>query len=320
MSQAKVVFLDRDTIPSHIEVPKPDFPHHWVEYAVTTAEQVVERAQDADVIIVNKVKLTADILAQLPELCLVAVAATGYDNIDVAYCEEHGIAVTNIRGYATQSVPEYVLAMIFALKRNLLAYKQDIADGEWQRQNKFCFFTHAIGDVAGSTLGIIGAGELGKATASLAQAVGMQVLFAEVKGAPQCREGFVPFDEVLAQSDVVTLHCPLNRQTRNLIAAPELAQMKSTALLINAGRGGLVDEQALVDALKHQQIAGAGVDVFTSEPADESNPLIANMALPNLLLTPHVAWGSDSALTRFCRILIDNINAFMDGEQLNRVV
>lgn len=217
MSLPKVVFLDRATIPNHIQVPRPEFPHHWMEYELTPPEFVVERLADADIVISNKVVLDQSVLSQLPQLKMIAVAATGFNNVDVSYCAEHGIAVANVRGYATRSVPEHVIAMLFALRRNLFGYHQDIAAGEWQRNKQFCFFTHSIGDVGGSTLGVVGSGALGQATANLAQALGMTVLFAERKGAAECRPGYVPFEEVLKHSDALTLHCPLNEHTQNLI-------------------------------------------------------------------------------------------------------
>ncbi|EKZ9180332.1 D-2-hydroxyacid dehydrogenase [Vibrio vulnificus] len=320
MSLPVVVFLDRATIPAHITLPILAFEHRWVEYDFTSPEQVLERLQEADIVITNKVLLNQAVLAQLPNLRMIAVAATGFNNVDVEYCAEQGIAVANVRGYATRSVPEHVIAMLFALRRNLFGYHQDIAAGVWQKDKQFCFFSHTIGDMAGSTLGIIGSGALGQATAQLAQALGMKVLFAERKGQNDCRQGYNPFEEVLAQADAISLHCPLSAQTHHLIGAAELASMKSNAILINTGRGGLVDEQALVEALKEGDIAAAGVDVFTAEPADETNPLLANMHLPNLLLTPHVAWGSDSAITQLCEILLENINAYWRGETLNRLV
>ncbi|WP_282177626.1 D-2-hydroxyacid dehydrogenase [Vibrio nereis] len=320
MSLPNIVFLDRATIPSQIELPHLPFDHQWIEYDFTSPDQILDRLKDAHVVITNKVVLDRDVLSQLPDLQLIAVSATGFNNIDVDYCEQHGIAVTNVQGYSTQSVPEHVIAMIFALRRNLMAYHNDIAKGEWQRHKQFCFFTHPIGDVAGSTLGIVGSGALGQATATLAKAIGMQVIFAERKGAQQCREGFTPFEQMLQLADVVTLHCPLDENTHHLIGKPELAAMKSNAILINAGRGGLVDEVALVDALKHGSIAGAGVDVFTQEPADITNPLLDNIHLPNLLLTPHVAWGSDSSIQKLANILMDNVAAFIEGREQNRVV
>ena len=314
-----IVFLDRDTIPAHIRLPRPAFAHQWNEYPATTPQQRLERLQEATIAISNKVVLDAKILSRLPQLKMIAIAATGTNNVDLDYCRQHGITVSNIRGYAVDSVPEHAIAMMFALRRNLLAYHQDIQRGVWMEKNQFCFFTHPIGDIKGSTLGIVGRGTLGQAMAGLGRALGMQVLFAEHKGAAACREGYLPFEQVLTQADVLSLHCPLTEQTANLIGRQELKMMKPTSLLINTGRGGLVDEQALVEALQSGQIGGAGVDVFTQEPAPAANPLIANADLPNLLLTPHVAWGSASAIQALADQLIDNINAFVAGEPQNVV-
>ncbi|WP_261894321.1 D-2-hydroxyacid dehydrogenase [Vibrio cyclitrophicus] len=319
MPKLKVVFLDRATIPSQIHLKPLSFEHEWLEYDFTAPDLVAERVLDADVIITNKVALNADNLSQAQQLKLIAVSATGVNNVDVDYCNEKNIAVANTQGYATQSVPEHVIAMLFALKRNLVGYHQDIEAGEWQKDKQFCFFTHPIQDIAGSTLGLMGSGSLGQATAALAKAIGMKVIFAERKGADSCREGYLPFDAVLQQADAISLHCPLTEATRNLISEPELAMMKPSAVLINAGRGGLVDEQALVEALVNHQIAGAGMDVFTQEPADKSNPLLANSHLSNLLLTPHVAWGSDSSIQKLSDILMDNIEAFVEGKPQNLV-
>lgn len=319
MPKLKVVFLDRATIPSQIHLKPLSFEHEWLEYDFTAPDLVAERVLDADVIITNKVVLNADNLSQAQQLKLIAVSATGVNNVDVDYCNEKNIAVANIQGYATQSVPEHVIAMLFALKRNLVGYHQDIEAGEWQKDKQFCFFTHPIQDIAGSTLGLMGSGSLGQATAALAKAIGMKVIFAERKGADSCREGYLPFDAVLQQADAISLHCPLTEATRNLISERELAMMKPSAVLINAGRGGLVDEQALVEALVNHQIAGAGMDVFTQEPADKSNPLLANSHLSNLLLTPHVAWGSDSSIQKLSDILMDNIEAFVEGKPQNLV-
>ncbi|WP_046224513.1 D-2-hydroxyacid dehydrogenase [Vibrio sp. ECSMB14106] len=319
MPKLKVVFLDRATIPSQITLKPLSFENQWVEYNFTAPEQVSERIEGADVVITNKVVLNESNLQQAQQLKLIAVSATGVNNVDVDYCNEKNIAVANIQGYATQSVPEHVIAMLFALKRNLVGYHQDIEAGEWQKDKQFCFFTHPIQDVAGSTFGIMGSGSLGQATAILAKAIGMNVIFAERKGAESCREGYLPFETVLQQADAISLHCPLTEATRNLISERELAMMKPSAVLINAGRGGLVDEQALVEALKNHEIAGAGMDVFTQEPADNSNPLLANSRLPNLLLTPHVAWGSDSSIQKLSDILMDNIDGFVAGKPQNLV-
>ncbi|WP_153447880.1 D-2-hydroxyacid dehydrogenase [Vibrio algicola] len=319
-SKPTVIFLDVGTIPEQIKVPNLTFEHQWQQFDFTNEEQIIERIHAADIVITNKVKLSAEVLAYAPNLRLIAVAATGTNNIDLDYCRENNIAVSNVQGYATRSVPEHTIAMMFALKRNLVGYHQDIAAGVWQQQKQFCFFTHSISDVAGSTMGVIGSGSLGKAVAKLAEAIGMQVIFSERKGAKTCRAGYVAFEQVLAQADVLTLHCPLTETTTNLISQPELQAMKANAILINVGRGGLVNEHDLIEALKSQQISGAGCDVFTQEPADESNPLIANMDLPNLILTPHVAWGSDSSIQALYNILMDNIVKFQQGSRQNRVV
>lgn len=319
-SNPTVVFLDRATIPAQINLPTLPFEHSWIEYDFTSPDQVVDRLKGVEIAISNKVILDQTVLSQLPDLKMIAVSATGFNNVDIEYCQHNGIAVANVQGYATQSVPEHVIGMIFTLRRNLMAYHNDIAKGEWQRNKQFCFFNQPIGDVAGSSIAIVGSGALGQATAVLARAIGMKVIFSERKGVATCREGFTSFQTAIEQADVISLHCPLNEQTYNLIGEQELKAMKSSAILINTGRGGLVDEAALVEALKLGEIAGAGVDVFTSEPADITNPLLDNIDLANLLLTPHVAWGSDSSIQSLANILIDNIVAFTHGEKQNRVV
>ncbi len=315
-----IVLLDRETIPAHICFPALSFEHQWLEHAFTPAKDVAARIEHAVVVISNKVRLDESNLVNAKQLKLIVVAATGVNNVDLDYCRKQGVAVCNVQGYATRSVPEHVIAMLFTLRRSLLAYHQDVQAGKWGDSRQFCFLTHPINDVAGSTIGIIGSGALGRSVAKLADAIGMKVLFAERKGETDCRSGYLPFEEVLKQSDVVSLHCPLNHETQNLIGEQELALMKANSTLINTGRGGLVDERALIDALKVGQIGAAGFDVATQEPAPDSNPLIENANLPNLLITPHVAWGSDSAITRLCEIVIENIEAFTAGKDLNRVV
>jgi glycerate dehydrogenase len=264
-------------------------------------------------VITNKVPLRAATLQQLPQLKMIAVAATGYDVIDIDYCKAHGIAVSNIRNYAVHTVPEHAFALILALRRNLFAYRQDVANGRWQEVDQFCFFDHPIRDMYGATLGIIGEGALGQATAKIARGFGMKVLFAD--HAPPKVEGveFTPFDEVVSTSDVISLHVPLTPDTRNLIGMKELRKMKRTAILINTSRGGLVDERALAEALTQGLIGGAGFDVLTKEPPKEGNPLL-DLRLQNFILTPHVAWASDGAMQFLADQLIDNIEAFVAGK------
>jgi glycerate dehydrogenase len=312
----QIVFLDRASLQANVR--RPRFEHAWQEYPASNAGEVVERLRDATVAITNKVPLRAETLQRLPALKMIAVAATGYDVIDVAYCKAHGIAVANIRNYALYTVPEHTFMLITALRRNLLAYRQDVERGRWQQVDQFCFFDHPIRDLSGATIGILGEGVLGQGTAKIARGFGMQVLFAD--HAPPKAPGveFTPFDEVLARSDVISLHLPLTAATRNLIGIEQLRKMKRTAILINTARGGLVDEQALVQALREGLIAGAGFDVLTTEPPKAGNPLL-DLRLPNFILTPHVAWASDGAMQLLADQLIDNIEAFVAGRPQNLI-
>ncbi|HYP01197.1 MAG TPA: D-2-hydroxyacid dehydrogenase [Pyrinomonadaceae bacterium] len=314
----RIVFLDRNTLGA--ELRPPAFAHEWHEYGETRAEEVVARLREASIAVVNKVKITGAQLAELPALRLIAVAATGTDNIDLRSCREHGVAVSNVRGYATHTLPEHVLMLMLALRRNLMSYVRDVRNGEWQRAGQFCLLTHPIGDLHATTLGIVGYGALGQSVERLARAVGMNTLVAERKAASgrRAREGRTPFAEVLGASDIITLHTPLNAETRHLIGAPELASMKRTALLINCARGGVVDETALVEALRTGIIAGAGVDVLSREPPGEGEALL-ELDLPNLIVTPHVAWASRQAMQALADQLIDNIEAFVGGEGRNLV-
>jgi glycerate dehydrogenase len=311
--QHAIVFLDRESVDA--KVRKPNFPHTYKEYQSTwTHDEIVERLRDADIAIINKVPMKAETLKALPKLKLIAVAATGTDIIDKAYCKEHGITIVNIRNYAFNTVPEHVLALIFALRRNLFAYVEDTRNGVWNESSQFCFLTHPIRDIAGSTLGIVGYGALGKSIAKRAEALGMRVLPYDVVLQP----GLVDFETILKESDIITLHVPLTPQTKNMIGAKELAKMKPTAILINTARGGLVDEAALAGALRKNTIAGAGFDVLTKEPPKDGNILL-DPTIPNLIVTPHVAWASQEAMQILADQLIDNIEAFVAGKPQNVV-
>lgn len=313
----KIVFLDRQSIDANVR--RPACADDWQEYPATSPEQVVERLQGAQVAITNKVPIGAGMLAALPDLRLVAVAATGVNPVDLTACRNQGVVVSNIRDYAVHSVPEHALMLMLVLRRNLLAYRRDVEAGAWQRASQFCLLSHSMSDLAGSTLGIIGNGSVGRAMAALAEKMGMRVLVAEHKHVDAVRSGYTAFETVLREADIVSLHCPLNEHTRHLIAWAELALMKSTALLINTARGGVVDEAALLQALQNGLIGGAGLDVLHSEPPAEGNPLLeAN--LPNLIVTPHIAWASRQAMQTLADQLIDNIDAFARGEIRNRVV
>jgi len=313
----RIVFLDRDSIQADIR--RPDFPHEWRDHAATTVSQVAERLNNATIAISNKVPLMAESLSRTKSLRMIAVCATGTNNVDLDYCRAQGIVVSNIRNYAVHSVPEHVFTMILALRRNLPGYREDVRNGLWQKSEQFCLFTRPIGDLHGSTLGVIGNGALGRATAKLGEAFGMRVLIAEHKNAAQVRPGYTAFDTFLAESDVITLHCPLTPATHHMISSTELKKMRPHALLINTARGGLVDEAALVLALKQGVIGGAGFDVLTAEPPRAGNPLL-EPDLPNFILTPHVAWASRNAMQIMADQLIDNIEAFIRGAPRNRVV
>jgi glycerate dehydrogenase len=306
-----VVFLDRESLKA--KVRKPAQAESYVEHAKTSVDEVVAKLQGATVAITNKVPLRGETLKQLPQLKMIAVAATGYDVIDVPYCKEHGIAVANIRNYAVHTVPEHAFALILALRRNILAYRQDVEAGVWQKSDQFCFFTHDIGDLHGATLGIIGEGAIGQGTAAIARGFGMKVIFADHEPPKMPGVEFTPFEQVLTESDVISMHCPLTPSTRNLIGLEQMRRMKRNALLINTSRGGLVDEAALIQALDEGLIAGAGFDVLTTEPPKNGHPLL-DVRRPNFILTPHVAWASDGAMQFLADQLIDNIDRWAEGQ------
>jgi len=307
----KIVLLDRVTIPSHIAIPRPNFPHEWVEYERTSPEQTVERMQGAQIAITNKVIFNREVMQKLPDLKLIALLATGMNNIDLAAAKELGITVKNVTGYSVVTVPEHVIGFIFNFKRSLTGWYNDQLSGKWSDSKQFCYFDYPITDVRGSTLGIIGKGCIGSEVGRLASALGMNVLYAEHRHATACREGYTPFEEVLKQSDIVTLHCPLTKNTQNLINKETLSLFKRGALLINTGRGPLVNELDLLEALQSGQLGGAALDVLVKEPPPKDHPLIiAAQTMPNLIITPHVAWASDSAITTMVNKVRSNIEEF----------
>jgi glycerate dehydrogenase len=313
----RVVFLDRSTIPQATNLKELPFSHELEVYESTKPEEMLERVRDADIVITNKVKLGGDVIAQAKKLKLIAIAATGADNVDTGACNEMGISVCNVRNYAVHTVPEHTFALIFALRRSLTAYRSAVEAGRWQESGQVCFFDYPIKDLTGSTLGIIGDGALGKATADIGRALGLKVLFSAFKGRDDMGMLYTPFERVLEESDIITLHCPLSEQTRDLISDAEFARMKQRPLLINTARGGLVNEAALVRALKDKRISGAGFDVATREPLREDNPLNEILNHPAFILTPHVAWASEEAIQSLADQLMDNIAAYVGGEPRN---
>lgn len=316
MNPLQIVILDRDTL-----VNRPfefDFPHTLSSYGTTEAHETLARIRGADIVITNKVVISAQAFAENPQLKLVAVTATGVNNVDVEAAKQNGTAVCNIRAYGNESVAEHAFMMMITLMRNLPAYQRDVAAGLWENSPFFCHLGAPMRDLNGKTLAIFGRGNIGKTLATYAQAFKMNVVFAEHKHAQNVRDGYVSFDEAIRSADVVSLNCPLTPQTANMIGEAELQQMKPGAILINCGRGGLVDEAALVAALKYGQIGGAGFDVLTQEPPRDGNPLL-KARLPNLIVTPHIAWASQEAANRLFDILLDNINRFVAGNPQNLV-
>jgi len=316
---ARIVFLDRATLSPQTRLRAPGFAHEMVVHEGTAPDEVAERIAAADVVITNKVPLRRDAIRAADRLRLIAVAATGYDVVDVAACAQRGIVVANVRGYAVHTVPEHTFALILALRRQLIGYRQDVIAGEWQRAGQFCFFNHPIRDLHGSTLGIIGEGTIGQSVARLGEAFGMRALFAAHKGVSGLGPLYTPFDEVLETSDVITLHAPLMPATRNVIAMPEFRRMKRRPLLINASRGGLVNEEDLVQALDEGLIAGAGFDCLTAEPPGADHPFWPILERPNVIVTPHVAWASDEAMQTVWDQVIANLESFERGQPSNLV-
>jgi len=315
----KIVFLDRGTLSPQTTLRSPRFRHELQVHDRTSDHEVAERIADAEVVVTNKVKLPASAIAQAPGLRFVAVAATGTDNVDLEACRARGIVVSNIRNYAVNTVPEHTFALIFALRRSICAYRDAVRSGRWQDAGQFCFFDHPIRDLAGSTLGIIGDGVLGQAVATLGRALGMRVLFSGYKGRKDQGALYTPFEETLARADILTLHCPLTPDTRNMIGAREFALMQRRPLLVNTARGGLVDENAVGPALEAGQIAGAGFDVVSVEPPPPNHPFVKLLERPDFILTPHVAWASDEAVQSLADQLVDNIEAFVRGDPTNVV-
>lgn len=286
-------------------------------HAASAPEQVSERLQGASVVISNKVMLDAAALAANPQVKLILVAATGTNNVDLAAARAQGITVCNCQGYGTPSVAQHTLALLLALATRLCDYQQAVKDGAWAKASQFCLLDFPIIELEGKTLGLLGHGELGGAVARLAEAFGMRVLSGQIPGRP-ARAERLALDDLLPQVDALTLHCPLNEQTRHMIGARELALLKPGALVVNTARGGLIDEQALADALRSGHLGGAATDVLSVEPPVNGNPLL-HADIPRLIITPHSAWGAVESRQRIVGQLAENAQAYFAG-QPRRVV
>jgi glycerate dehydrogenase len=315
----RIVFLDRATLAPGVRLRRPAFEHQWSEFERTEPAEVARRLDGATIAIDNKVPLRRETLERLPDLKLVAVAATGTDCVDKDCCRDRGVVVCNVRNYAVHTVPEHVFALILALRRGLCAYRDDVRRGAWQAAAQFCFFSHPIQDLHGSSIGIVGEGSLGQGVAHLARAFGMNVMFAAHKGKHGLGPLYTPFDEVLATADVITLHCPLLPETQSMLGMPEFLRMRRRPVLVNASRGGLVVEEDLERALDEGLVAGAAFDVALPEPPPADSTIMRLAARPDFILTPHVAWASDQAQQTLADQLIDNIERFVQGTPVNVV-
>lgn len=316
----RIVFLDRDTIGPGVELPVPKFEHHWIDYPATEPAEAVQRLESASVAITNKVPITARMLDRLPALRLVALAATGANVVDIEVCRERGVAVCNVRNYATTAVPELVLAAVFSLRRQLPLFRQRVLDGDWQAANQFCFFNpQPARDLAGATLGIIGTGGIARGLGHRARCLGMQVVHHSVSGRSLEDLELTDLPALLASSDVVSLHCPLNEQTAGLIDAAALGRMRRGALLVNTARGGIVDLPAVAEALESGRLGGAALDVFDSEPPPADGLAMKLAQRSNVIVTPHIAWASVEAMQALADQLVANIEAFAAGERVNRL-
>lgn len=315
----KAVFLDYESLDkqdldfSQLRAAFDDL----ILYPSTTAEQVLARIQDVNVVISNKVIVNAEVMEQCKNLKLILISATGTNNIDLDFARSKGIVVCNCQGYGTSAVAQHTLTLMLALATSLLKYEHAVNQGEWNKSPIFCLLDFPIVELSGKTLGIIGYGELGQAVAKLAEAFGMKILVASLPNRPTYKDR-TPFAELLAQVDFLSLHCPLTDETRDLIDSQAFDKMKKSAFLINCARGGIVNEQALADALRQGKIAGAATDVLSVEPPTQGNVLLAQ-DIPNLIITPHSAWGSVDARQRIVNQMLENVEAFKQGKVIRQV-
>lgn len=310
----KAIFLDRGTFLDSVELPAPEGVSDYVVYDNTAQDntEIIERCQDADIIITNKIKIDKQIIESLPKLKLIQLTATGKNNVDEQACKDNDITLYNVAGYAIKSVPEHTFMLMLNAMRAGLYYHQKVTDGTWQQDGNFCLLDMPLIDLEDKTLGIIGVGTIGKRVTEIAKAFGMQVLWAEHQGKSPRSQDYTAFDEVLAQSDVLSLHCPLTEDTKHLMNADTLAKMTRRPLLVNVARGGIVDTQAVVDAINEEQILGYATDVFAQEPIAADDPLLSLSEHPRVVFSPHNAWGSLAAQKTLWDILSKQVSKFIE--------
>ena len=287
-----------------------------IEYDLTTDEELIPRLQGADAVICNKVRITAAVMAACPTLKYVGLFATGFNNIDVAYAAAHGVTVCNVPGYSTEAVAQHTFALLLALTDRVHEYNETVAQGDWIRSRTFSYFNIPLMELCGKTIGIVGYGAIGRRVGDMARAFGMKVLVHGRRPIPDTDVEQVPFAELLRRSDVVTMHCPLNADSEGMMNATAFAAMKEGAIFINTSRGGLVDEQALRDALESGHLLGAGVDVLQVEPMTADCPLYG---APRCIITPHIAWASLETRRRLMGVVAENLRRYLAGDPINRV-
>ena len=309
-----VVFLDRDTFPEGFIIPPLKINAKWKYYGFTSDKQVSNRIKDAHIIVNNKVNLTSKNLNGANKLELIAISATGTNIVDLEYCKSKGIAVTNLRDYASDSVAEHVLAMILTLLKQIKGLEKDIKKNIWQTRKVFALLSKKIQNLNGKTIGIIGKGSIGLKVAKLSKAFGMKVRFLSAKKLKKS-----DLSKFLKNIDILTIHCPLNKNTENLISLKELKLMKKDSMVINTARGGIINEADLVYALNKKIISSAGIDVTTMEPPRRNHPYYKIINSPNFIWTPHTAWASDETLKNALDQLIENINSFYLSKPKNLV-
>ena len=313
----KIVVLDAVTLGADLDLSPLSACGVCRIYGKTAPEEVAERVKDAEVIVINKTKITAELLAMAPALRLVCITATGYDNIDVAACRARGVAVCNVKGYSTDSVAQLTVAMVLSLVHHLPEYNESVRNGTYTASGVANLLTPVYHELCGKTWGIVGLGNIGKKVAAVAEALGCHVI--AYKRKPEDGYRCVDLDTLLCTSDIVTLHTPLTDETRGMIGAGELAKMKRGAILVNVARGAVTDEAAVADAVRSGHLGGIGIDVYSKEPFPEDHPFYAIKALPNVCLTPHMAWSAKEARERCIAEIVLNIRSFERGETRNRV-
>lgn len=316
----KAVFLDWATMGPDLDISAMRAALPGLEvFESTDDDKVAERIAGAAYVLANRIRLSDELLDRCPELRFIGLTATGTDKVDTEAAKRYGIAVCNIRAYCTQSVAEHVFGCLLSLAHNLESYVADVRGGAWQNSQDFCMLTHPVRELSSMTLGIVGFGELGRGVARMAEAFGMNVIVAARPGTEPKDDSRVSFDELLARSDAISLHCPLVEETHELFGAQEFGKMKNDAILINTARGGLVDSAALADALRNGDIAAAAIDVLPTEPPSDGDPLL-DYEGRNLIVTPHIAWATREARQTAIDELTANVVAFQQGHERNRIV